>query len=130
MSKTAPVEFDPVSPVSGIAGDRRFNRRFQVTAPVEYRVFQRGRCVAQGMASAVDISSTGIRFKGEESLPVGASIEVRIVWPTVFEDYPASELRVRGTITRSDHGSIGVKAGRVAFSRKFPKTAPTPQAVV
>jgi hypothetical protein len=113
-----PAEAGPRQPPNAVGarrrallalGDRRFHRRYPITAELEYRaVGEDGRAV-QGSGRCLNLSTGGVLFETGEPLEAGMRVELAIAWPVRLNDSLALNLRVSGRISRSSGTSHGVR---------------------
>ena len=61
----------------GIAGDRRSDRRYDITLELRWKLIRRRRVLDTGTGTTLDLSSGGILFESERQLPAGGSIDGR-----------------------------------------------------
>jgi hypothetical protein len=92
---------------------------------LHYSVSLKGEALRSGSGLTLDISTTGISFRGRRPLPVGAHIELLVQWPAKYEDLYPVELQATGFVVRSDIGRTAVRI----TSRKF-RLAPDPAEAV
>src|SRR5262245_41169985 len=97
------------------SGDRREAARYPLQMRLRYQVTEGTHPVWRGTGMTVDISRAGIRFRTGRDLPVFAHLEVAIEWPVRFGGMYPIELRVTGTVVRSDDDGVVV----VMSSREF-----------
>jgi hypothetical protein len=99
-----------------ITEDRRKRRRYTLTLPLHFKVFQRKNVVVNAGAGAViNISSSGIAFTTQEFLPTGRRIELSIAWPILLDDTIPLKLVVEGGVVRSDGRVVAVEVSRYEF---------------
>jgi len=88
-------------PVELICGNRRANRRYDIPLELRWKLIRRGKVLEVGTGTTIDLSSSGIMFRAEKSLPAGEKIELSIVWPAHLEGFPPIQLAVSGILVRS-----------------------------
>jgi hypothetical protein len=89
------------APVELINGDRRYNRRYDIPLELRWKRIRRGKVMEVGTGKTVDLSSSGILFRAEQSLPLGARIELSVAWPVLVDNFPRLQLIVSGIVVRS-----------------------------
>jgi len=95
--KKKPVE----TPVELINGDRRYNRRYDLSLELRWKRLRRGKVLDLGTGTTIDLSSGGILFHAEKALPPGERVELCIAWPLLVDDMPRLQLIVSGIVVRS-----------------------------
>jgi hypothetical protein len=97
-----------------ISGERRMNRRYEVT--LECRIFRMdtGECQI-GSGVARELSRGGLRFVTDVPPPAGAEVEVRIAWPFKLQNICPLELVMKGVILRTDYSGTALKARGYEF---------------
>jgi hypothetical protein len=80
--------------------ERRLARRYPIEAAVEYRLMARGAVIGTGRGKTVDISSRGILFEAERTLPPQRIIQLSIDWPVSRDAGGTMELYVAGRTVR------------------------------
>jgi len=86
------------------AKERRTQRRFEVSAPVEYVLPD---CRGQGVTC--DMSSHGILIRTGSTLPVGELVKLYIDWPALLDGSHRLRLAVTGTVLRSSVRGTAVR---------------------
>ena len=82
--------------------DRRDDRRYSIDLELRYEVIARGRKQLCGSGRALDLSSGGVRFSSDRSLPVGASVKLFVRWPVMLKRNCPLTLLIVGRVIRSD----------------------------
>jgi hypothetical protein len=97
-----------------ISGERRVNRRYEVT--LECRIFRvdKGECQI-GLGITRELSRGGLRFLTDAPPPAGAEVEVRIAWPFKLQNICPLELVMKGVILRTDYLGTVLKARGYEF---------------
>src|SRR5262249_44965910 len=88
--------------VDFIHGDRRFNRRYEISLSLRWRVLWRRKVLDSGVGTTINLSSGGILFQAERSLPVGKQVKLSITWPVRIAHFLPLQLVVSGVVVRSD----------------------------
>ncbi|SRR5579871_5522618 len=86
---------------SGIPGERRQDRRYEIRLDLRWKLIRRRRTLETGTGSTVDLSSGGIHFETDRSLPVGLNVELSIAWPALLHNMAPLQLVAFGKIVRS-----------------------------
>jgi hypothetical protein len=99
--------------------EQRAGRRFPLMLHVDYRLFlnSEGRVLSQGKGQTIDISHTGVLLNVQEPYPVGAAADLSIEWPAPAEGGIALQLRLIGSVVRSDNRGTAFKILRYGFKR-------------
>ncbi len=99
------------------AKDRRRGERFPLKMNVEYSFFLRSarRVLCHGKSRTVDISHTGVLLRTRESCPEGVDAEMLVEWPVSSDQAVPMQLRVHGTVVRSDQRGTAVRIFRHGF---------------
>ena len=99
----------------GIYGDRRADRRYPIELELRYKLIRRKRVLETGTGKTLDISSGGICFEAERSLPRGLSVELSITWPVLLRNVAPMQLLVTGKIVRHEDARIAVRMAQHEF---------------
>jgi hypothetical protein len=94
----------------GIAGDRRFDRRYRLQLELRWKLIRRRKTQDAGTGHTIDVSSGGIRFDAARALPVGLNVELSISWPVLLHNVAPMQLVVSGRIVRSigSHAAVQI----------------------
>src|SRR5437868_530520 len=95
---------DPENPPENeeaIGGDRRTDRRYDITLELRWKLVRRRRVLDTGTGTTLDLSSGGILFESERQLPAGAHIELSISWPVLLHNVAPLQLVVMGRVVRA-----------------------------
>jgi hypothetical protein len=95
--------------------DQRLHQRYPIILNVEYKLLIKGRVERLGSGRTRNISSGGIFFEVDETLPTQSKIELAMDWPFLLEGVCALKLVMRGRIVRSDTKGIAVKIAHHEF---------------
>ena len=100
----------------GVAwSERRSDRRYPISADLQYRITNRRKVIETGSGRTVDISSNGVLFETRLPLPRGLKIELRILWPVVSAGSPRLELHAEGRTVRTQQNRTAVQIQKYAF---------------
>jgi hypothetical protein len=81
---------------------------------VQYKAI-RGRAERFGSGTTLDVSSGGVLFKADDSLPAGSFVELTLKWPFLLKDVYPLKLVMRGRVVRSDEKGIAVRTRKHAL---------------
>ena len=95
--------------------DRRSDRRYPISADLQYRITNRRKVIESGSGRTIDISSTGILFESRLPLPRGLKIELKILWPVLTAGSPRMELHAEGRTVRAQQNCTAVQIQKYAF---------------
>ena len=84
-----------------IAGDRRSDRRYDISLDLRWKVIRRRRVLDTGTGTTCDLSSGGILFETDRQLPTGLNVELSISWPVLLHNVAPLQLVVTGRIVRA-----------------------------
>jgi len=115
MSATASAEGRPTG--------RPSDGWYPFAADVAYKLVGVGGIFIEGRGRSVNMSSSGILIATEAALPLGALIEIEIVWPAKLDDYVCLNLHVRGRTLRSDwnHTTVAITEYEFRTRRQNPR---------
>jgi hypothetical protein len=88
--------------------DRRLHRRYPVALEVKYKL-SRGRATRLGNGTTLNVSSRGVLFTTDDSLPTGSPVELTLNWPFLLEGVCPLKLVMRGRVVRSDWRGVAVR---------------------
>jgi hypothetical protein len=94
--------------------DRRLYRRYPIVLEVQYRAI-RGRAERFGSGTTLDVSSRGVLFRADDSLPAGSFVELTLKWPFLSKGVYPLTLVMRGRVVRSDEKGIAVRTRKYAL---------------
>jgi hypothetical protein len=116
----------------GGTGERRSKKRFRITRDARYKLLYGQHIAETGLAKTVDISSNGVWFTTDTSLPMGVPIELTISWPALLNDYCPMKLMIFGCVVRSTDSGAAINIERYEFrtqgSTLFQATSDSPEA--
>jgi hypothetical protein len=95
--------------------DQRLHRRYPIELDVEFELLNKGRVELAGSARTLNISTGGVLFSTQHSLPAGGLIKLAINWPFLLEGVCRLKLVVRGRIVRSDGQRIAIQTKHHEF---------------
>jgi hypothetical protein len=95
--------------------DRRDDRRYPIEMEVRYEVVARKRTGLPGVGQTINMSSGGVLFSGDQTLPDGAYVELFISWPVLLHDVTPLTLLIVGRVVRCEGNQIAVKTTRYEF---------------
>ena len=80
--------------------------RFDMARDMRYKLLENDRIVASGVGTTENLSSGGVAFVSDGSLPAGAYVELSISWPILLDNTCPMRLIAFGRVLR---GSAGMK---------------------
>ena len=99
-----------------INDDRRDDRRYPIELEMRYKVVARNRAQLHGTGRTMNMSSGGVLFDGDQSLPAGTFVELSINWPVLLQEARRPlTLMILGRVVRCDGNAIAVKMNRYEF---------------
>ena len=104
-----------------VTHDRRSHRRYPVSVELEYRLFLPEGHVRVGHGRTVNLSSGGVLFDAEASIPVNTPVELSIFWPLRTGDQAQVELHATGKTVRDKGREVAVKFDRSRFRTTRPQ---------
>lgn len=99
----------PQQPNEQIGGERRSDRRYEISLDMRWKVLRRKRTLDSGMGRTIDISSGGILFETGRKLPVGLKVQLSISWPVLLHNASPLQLTASGRIVRSDNQRAAIE---------------------
>lgn len=112
--------------------ERRGKRRFRIERDARYKLLYGQHIAETGPARTVNISSSGVWFTTDTSLPMGVPIELAISWPALLNDYCPMKLMIFGCVVRSTDNGAAINIERYEFrtqgSTLFQATSDSPEA--
>jgi hypothetical protein len=94
----------------GIAGNRRFDKRYQLQLDLRWKLIRRRKVQDTGAGRTIDLSSGGILFDAARPLQVGLNVELSIAWPVLLHNVAPMQLVVTGRVVRSSgpHAAVQI----------------------
>ena len=122
---------ETVHKVEGISGDRRADRRYDLSLNLRWKLIRRRRVLENGSGRTIDFSSGGILFEADRPMPVGLNVELSIAWPVLLHNVAQLQLLVSGRIVRSQGQRTAIRmvqhefrtVGAAPESRNVPQAA-------
>jgi hypothetical protein len=87
--------------------ERRLKIRYPVRLAVYYRTVGRSQHLS-GVGHTVNMSSSGLLFECEHTLPPGTRIEATLEWPSLLDESIPLQLVTVGRIVRSEGSTCGM----------------------
>lgn len=116
LKMNTPIAFaEDVTEGGGIAGERRFDRRYQLQLELRWKLIRRRKLQDSGVGRTIDLSSGGILFDATRPLPVGLNVELSISWPVLLHNVAPMQLVVSGRIVRSNGYNTAVQVTQHEF---------------
>jgi len=100
---------------TNLKAERRADRRYPLAAELDYRIADGRGQLKTGQGKTINISSSSVFFKPEESVPAGTPIELSIPWPARLDGTVALSLLVTGTTVRVRGECVVVRIVRYDF---------------
>jgi len=95
--------------------DPSTDRRYQISACLEYKLIRRRKILSAGRGMTFSISSSEIVFKPEHPIPAGLKIEASVEWPARLDNGVALRLHVEGDIAKTEREYATIKILRYEF---------------
>lgn len=107
--------------------DQRSHQRYPIELKVEYKLMTKGRVERLGTGRTTNISSGGIFFETDDTLPEQGRLELAMEWPFLLEGVCPLKLVMRGRIVRKETTGVAVKIVNHEFrtARARPLSRPT-----
>jgi hypothetical protein len=90
--------------------DRRSDRRYPITLPLQYKLIRKGQSQSLGFGRTLNISTHGVLFEVDHVVPASGRIELALNWPFTLQGSCCLRLVMRGSILRTDEKTIALKA--------------------
>jgi hypothetical protein len=100
--------------------ERRASPRYALGLKLHYWVYYRRKLLVKGSGVALDMSSSGLRFRADRPLKQGLNIEVAITWPLTLEGGVRLKLVARGRIMWTSAVEAGVRIEHHEFRTQPP----------
>ena len=78
------------------------NGRYPIALDVQYKLLRGGRVDQVGSGKTLNISSGGVLFETDQTLPAGGTVELAIKWPYLLREVCSLKLVMRGRVVRRD----------------------------
>lgn len=100
-----------------IQNERRASDRFPIARELRYRVLSKRTHgeIEEGTGTTINISSNGVLFACDQSLPAGRRVELSISWPAELDNRCQLKLIARGRVTRQEDGRTAVEIQQYEF---------------
>lgn len=89
--------------------DRRTGRRYEVSLKLRWKVSRRKRLLEAGTGITVDLSSSGVLFEADRTLPIDGFVELSISWPVLLNNSLPMLLIVSGRIVRLSGNRVAIQ---------------------
>lgn len=106
---------DPPAFRSAVGKDRRSHGRYAVELELHCKLVGSEESF---LGKTSDMSSNGVRFHAQRNFPIGATLELRIKWPTPLPETLPMALVLEGRVVHSDERATAVQIVRYAFGRR------------
>ncbi|HEY7391462.1 MAG TPA: PilZ domain-containing protein [Bryobacteraceae bacterium] len=97
------------------ARERRASRRYEILLRLRWKVLRRKRVLETGTGTTLDLSSTGILFESDTSLPLDGSLELSIAWPILLHGSLPMQLMIAGRIARVTGRKVAIAITQYEF---------------
>jgi c-di-GMP-binding flagellar brake protein YcgR len=98
--------------------ERRASGRFRIEQEIRYRMLDRKNGNRCGSGRTLDMSSGGVLFTADESLPVGKRVELAVDWPARLDGRCALKFVATGPVVRTQAGAAAIAIERYEFRTK------------
>ncbi len=88
--------------------ERRSTRRYPMVHEVHYSVLG-ARKVMEGTGTTVNMSSRGVLFSTDQSLPAGSPLTLEVQWPVLLDNAKALKLVTHGRVVWCDGSRAAVE---------------------
>jgi len=102
---TRQFEHEPAEPNSL----RRSHRRYPMNVELEYKLLDGKTVLKTGFGRTLNLSSTGVLFECQETLPVGTQIRLSLAWPARLNDKVGLTLCINGRTVRSSGNCAAIE---------------------
>lgn len=99
-----------VAPSAEKPNERRFKRRYPIALEVQYKVMKHRRVERLGCGRTLNISSGGVLFEADGSLPASGPIELALNWPFLLHGSCGLKLVIWGRIVRTKDKATAIRA--------------------
>ncbi len=106
--------------------EHRSHHRYPLQLEMEYKLLGRGRAVRKGTGATLNISSGGVLFTSDESVPSGTLIELTMSWPFLLEGTCPLRLVMRGHVVRSKGNQVAISSRHHEFRTAGTRVAKKP----
>ena len=98
----------PTAAAALVLLEQRSHQRYPLQLEMEYKLLTRGAAGRSGSGSTLNISSGGVLFAADGSLPSGSAIELMLSWPCLLEGVCPLKLVMRGQIVRCEGNEVAI----------------------
>ena len=95
--------------------ERRGAKRYPIALEIAYWVAKPGEEFLIGKGRTVDISSSGILFTTDDTLPTGSEVTMEISWPIPLDGNCPLKLTMQGRVVRWGNNQAAVEVSRCEF---------------
>jgi PilZ domain len=95
--------------------DRRSADRFPLDREVRYKILSKKGLTEASLGRTINMSSTGIMFLADETLPPGRRLELAISWPAQLNNTTPLNLIARGRVIRCEDGRTAIEIQQYEF---------------
>lgn len=98
-----------------ISVERRNKQRFPLQREMRYKLLEQNQSAGGGIGQTVDISSGGVSFTADRSLPADAVIEISMSWPVTLDNACPLRLVVKGRVVRNEGNAVACTIDKFEF---------------
>src|SRR5215510_14761210 len=99
--------------------DRRTSHRLPIEREVKYKVLGGKKTVKQiGTGKTLNMSSGGVLFTTESTLPEGERVELAVSWPAQLNDALPLKLVAMGRLVRTDETQAALAIEKYEFKTR------------
>lgn len=98
-----------------LGAERRATDRFPIESDLRYKLIEAKFLAETGQGRTLNMSSGGILFTAEGSIPVGRRVEVSVEWPAQLNERCGLTLVALGRVVRSDPATAAVRIEKYDF---------------
>jgi len=81
--------------------ERRSHKRYPIELDLRYKLFNRARVMQEGLGRTCDLSTGGVLFRLDQSLPKGSRAELSVDWPLRLDGVCPLQVLISGQVVRS-----------------------------
>jgi hypothetical protein len=98
-----------------VSVDRRTKKRFPFQREMRYKILEHNLSAGVGTGQTVDISSGGVSFTADRSLPADAMVEISMSWPVTLDNECPLRLVVKGRVVRNEGNAVACTIDKFEF---------------
>jgi hypothetical protein len=105
--------------------ERRNKMRFPIMREMRFKLLEADRVIAAGLGTTENLSSAGVAFQSNATLPNGSFIELSISWPMLLDNSCPMRLIVFGRVLRGTDDTKVCSVEKWEFRTQSRKVIPT-----